>query len=569
MVNHKARITAGPIITAAGLALAACSSNPFASTEDDYARRVALSRLREAPGFEIKQHARPDPVNIDDGDAVVADVLASRSKFEGLATAPLTIEEVRASTLANNLDLRVALIDPTIAAERVTEEDARFTSVFTLRADHTDAEFPTGSTLASSTQRSTNAGAGVRIPTRTGGSVTVDVVGARDDVGNSFTFLNPSYESDAQISISHPLLRGAGRRVTTAPVRIAGYEEQAAEARTKLEVLRQLTEAERAYWRLYQARQELDVRLQQFDIAREQLDRAGRRVREGNSPEVEIDRARAGAAQRLEAIVIADNLVLLRQRELKQIVNAPGLEVDTPVLILPATPPDPVEYVFDTGELQRAAVANRAELLELELRLAADAVNIGVARNDLLPLVNLTYRYRLNGLADSPPSAVEQNFRWQYPDWTIGVSAEVPLDNEEARSRLRQALLARMQRAATRELREQLIRREVLDAADSLHAGWQRILAARQATIAAGRALASEQRQFDLGRSTSNDVLDASSLLADAQVAEVRALADYQISQIDLAFASGTMLGASRVSFEPAPTADINRPDPPERIGDR
>jgi outer membrane protein len=44
-------------------------------------------------------------------------------------------------------------------------------------------------------------------------------------------------------------------------------------------------------------------------------------------------------------------------------------------------------------------------------------------------------------------------------------------------------------------------------------------------------------------------VLDASTRLADARSREVRALADWQIGLVDLAFATGTTLGGAKVAF--------------------
>ena len=38
---------------------------------------------------------------------------------------------------------------------------------------------------------------------------------------------------------------------------------------------------------------------------------------------------------------------------------------------------------------------------------------------------------------------------------------------------------------------------------------------------------------------------------ADAQSVEIRALAEYQISQVDLAYATGILLGAAKVRWEP------------------
>ena len=127
----------------------------------------------------------------------------------------------------------------------------------------------------------------------------------------------------------------------------------------------------------------------------------------------------------------------------------------------------------------------------------------------------------------------------------------VPLGNRAARSRLRRALYTRLQRMANRDQRAAFIRQEVANSADHLEANWQRILASRKRTILAARTLKAEERQFELGLRTSTDVLEAQTDMADAQSAEVRALAEYQISQVDLAFATGTLLGAAAVEWEP------------------
>jgi len=90
----------------------------------------------------------------------------------------------------------------------------------------------------------------------------------------------------------------------------------------------------------------------------------------------------------------------------------------------------------------------------------------------------------------------------------------------------------------------------VLDSLDQIRQSWQRILAARLEVVLATRTLEGEQRQFEVGLRTSTDVLDASAQLADARSREVRALADWQIALVDLAFATGTTLGGARVGFD-------------------
>jgi outer membrane protein len=114
---------------------------------------------------------------------------------------------------------------------------------------------------------------------------------------------------------------------------------------------------------------------------------------------------------------------------------------------------------------------------------------------------------------------------------------------------LKQTILQRVQRLATRDQRVQSIRLEVFDVVDSINESWQRILAARLETVLAGRTFEAEKRQFELGLRTSNDVLDASARLADARSREILAVVEYQAALVDAAFATGTIFGSSRIEW--------------------
>jgi outer membrane protein TolC len=90
----------------------------------------------------------------------------------------------------------------------------------------------------------------------------------------------------------------------------------------------------------------------------------------------------------------------------------------------------------------------------------------------------------------------------------------------------------------------------VLNAVDNLDTAWQRILAARLATIFAARTYQAERRQFEVGLRTSIEVQDAAARLGDAQTREVNALAAYEIALIDAAFATGTLAGGARIRWD-------------------
>jgi len=510
----------------------------FAAEEDFYQVWVAPQKLRQIEVLDLAAAEVDERPKADVNEPVAAE-------------RELTLEQCRALALANNLDIKVELISPAIAAEQVGAEQAKFEWAFFSNVGYRKTDTPTSTTLSGSKVDFSRVELGVEVPLRTGGTLTFDAVDSRTKTNNVFSTLNPSYDTDFSVSISQPLLRNAGKRTNTHSIRIAEYERQIVGARTKLEVIRVIAGVDRVYWRLYAARKELDVRRQQYELASAQLEKARRFVDSGEMAQVEIIRAEAGIAQRLEGIILAENNLQDRQRELKGILNQAGLEMQTPTVVVPTTEPEPVHYELEEQRLVAAAVENRMEMLELELRIAQDVSTIDYRRNQALPLVTLDYAYNINGLGTSRGRSFDLLFDKRFEDHRLGLGLLVPLGNEAARSRLRQAFYYRQQRLTTRQNRRILIEIEVLNAIDQLEANWQRILAGRQNAILAARLYEAEKRQFELGLRTSTDVLDAQTDFSDAQSAEILALAEYQIAMVDLAFATGTLLGASGVQLEP------------------
>jgi len=543
------RRLSGAALAASLLAAQGCT-NPFVRDPFDTTTVATRERLRTIGVFDLER-ARAD----EDRDAAAA-IERSRRIDENAQRVELTLAQARGAALEHNLGLEATLIAPEIASKRVNEEWARFESVFTLDAFYSETDTPVAVTTTGSQSEFLSVTPGVRVPLLTGGEATISIPFRRTSTNNPFSTLNPAYETDLEFSLSHNLLRGAGRRATTHAIRLAEYDRQTSGAQTKLEVIRVLADVDRAYWRLYAATQALAVVEQQHAVALAQLQRAQRRRDAGTGTEVDVVRARSGLADRVEAIISAQNEIRLQQRALKVLINLPGLGVDSAARVVVSSPPDPVRYEFDPAELASRALDHRMEMLELEIRLARDAATIAFARNEKLPLLALNYTYRVNGLAGSLGNSADVLSENEFEDWSIGANAEFPIGNERAKASLAQAILTRLQSLSTRDARIQSITAEVYDAIDQLESTWQRILATREAVVLNARLLDAEKRQFEVGRSTSTDVLDADANLADARLAEIRALVDYQIAQVDLAVATGTLLGQARVELP-----DENRHD--------
>ena len=516
-------------------------------TEDE-PWRIPESSLKSIDEFDLERTS--ERVELPGEDAV-ASIMDGSIELPGEGErVPLTLADVRASSLRNNLELSATIINPAIAQAAEDAEAARFESTFVASVNQTDSSQQITNQDQSSNSTTTSVDLGVEIPLQTGGTVSVSAPFARNTQDGQFATFDAYWSAGAQFSIAQPLMRNAGLRVNTAPIRVASYRNQIAQAQAKLAAIRILGNAEKAYWRLYAAWQELDVRKQQYDLAVEQLERAQRLVDLGQAADIEVIRAESGVGSSLEAIIRADASIRRTQRELKQVMNRSDLPIESATAIEPTSLPNPIGLVIDGRAMARDAVENRMEILELDLQLAIDSSDIEVARNATLPDIAIRYDFGLNSnQPGSLANAYAEAFEGFYDTWSIGLSARIPIGNQQAEARLRQTVLQRVQRLATRDQRVQAIRLEVYDVIDSINESWQQILAARLETVLAGRTYEAEKRQFELGLRTSNDVLDASARLADSRSREILAVVEYQAALVDGAFATGTIFGSARIEW--------------------
>lgn len=520
------------VLLGCGMLLTGCSDHAPPS--------VSTGNLAQIDTMTLESRSIAPAVSIDQATTQATSQsttqsLAPATRPDSAAAVQLTLEEVRSAALANNLDLKVELVNPAIAQQFVDAERAKFEATF----DGSGA-FARADSDGPKTDLQTYS-AGITVPLRTGGTVTVNAPLTRSENGSA------DYGSAVNFSISQPLLRNAGFQANEYSIRIAEYQKSIVDVQTKLQAIRILANADRAYWALYSARGALEVNQRVYELALKQVDQAQKRFAADASPRIEITRAESGAAARLEGILLAQTVLQRRERDLKRILNRPDLPMDSTTEIIPLTQPNPVGLTLSAAALAQHALANRMEMLELELRLAADAETIDFERNQELPLFTLDYNYSLFRTSRNFGNAIDLTGNDDSAAWSVQLRGQIPIGNAAAKARVHRAILERLQRLGTRDQRRLSITQEVYDAIDQLNQDWQRILAARNESILAGRTYEAEQRQFELGVRTSTDVLDASVRLAAAQLREVEAITDYEISRIDIAFATGTLLGQGHV----------------------
>ncbi|MDP3088940.1 MAG: TolC family protein [Methylotenera sp.] len=479
-----------------------------------------------------------------------------------------SIADIRTEALKNNLSLRVIQADPNIVQTRLNEERAKFDNIIYANLKYGEYDFPERSgnrvkfssddvglnngvvkqTIQNQRSKDLDGELGIAIPLRTGGVVNLSSPFQNND--KSSPFASDEYRTGLRFSVSQPLLRDAGVTVNEATINIAAFDQVATTARARLQSIRVVAMIDKAYWALNQAWTELEIRRQQYEYASQNLAMVQRRVNEGLSANIELNRAEFGVTDRIEQLIVANTNLKLAQRQLKFLLNDNTLPLEKNIGIAPTTSPTLFHYSFDREKLLAQASVNRLELLEVEIRLSEDALRIDYLQNQTLPLFTVDYSYgALSNSAGSLGSAYGNTLDGNFNDWYIGFRFEMPVTNEARKARLSRAVEQRLQRLSTKELQDLTVKREIHDSLDVVEQQWQRIVIARQQVGIAGMNYDAELKQFKEGLRTMTEVLEMLTRLGDAQIREIRAITDYQVSLVDLSFATGTLLGYSNISF--------------------
>jgi outer membrane protein len=525
------------VIVVVWLVVAGC---PAPTLKEDPKIKALTTNLNTIETVRPADLSDSPPISVEQATTEVTDQVTDPNA--SIPVIELTLDQVRAATLANNLDLKVDLISPAIAQRALDIERAKFEAAF-----YGSARYNTSETEAGVSSTSNNYEVGVEAPLYNGSSVTVGLPFGESD-SDDFEGV-----ADAAVSVSYiqSLLRGGGTRINTHPIRIVDYEKRSVDARTKQAAIFLLAEADIAYWDLYVACRELDVAREQYKLAQDQLNHAHKKVAAGAAARTEIVLAEAGLTGRIDALINAETGVQDSQLNLFRIMNRQDLPLDANVRIDPKTEPNPLGLDINEEKLVNIALSNRMDTIRLELQLAIDELDVELARNATLPDLSLSYRYTgRTGAADTAHALGDFGDNMS-DEHSIGLYANIPLGNRAAKARLERARLRQLQDQANYDSQRQYIRQEVYLTVWALNNSWRRILAAEKNVESAFRRYKVEQSQFQLGYRTSTDVLISATDLANAQLNRISAFAGYEKAQVRLARATGTLLGYGRIILEP------------------
>ena len=437
---------------------------------------------------------------------------------------PLTLDDAIRLALENNQGVRVSAYSPQIARAGVLAEYGRFDPSLTFSRSYDEAEAPGAFPSAIRPLAQTD-DYGLNLEGLAPWGLTYSVGASAQRARDAASGFSGNYATFGGVSLTQPLLRDFGFGATLHGLRVAQASRGISEWQHRQTVIDTVTNVIFAYNHLQQARDNLRIARFSRGLAARLLTENEERLRIGAISNADVTQTRARVANREEAILVAERSLRDLENQFRQLLGRTDFTTRGPGLDLVELPPAP-DRTVDAAQDYQAAIALRPDYQAARLGLKINRADLGYARNQLLPRVDLVGSYGYGGLDPNFRTARTQVSDREAHAYTAGVVMRVPLTFAQGRGRLRSARLTLLQAEAGLVRLEQEIALSIAAAAGQIETSQQGGAATRQALELARQALAAEEKRFNAGASSTYLVLQQQELLAGVENSHARALAD-------------------------------------------
>jgi outer membrane protein TolC len=413
--------------------------------------------------------------------------------------------------------------------------------------------------------------AGIQQGFASGAMVGLNFNNNRQNVNSLRSPYNPYTASALGLTVTQPLLRGAGMSVNRRFIRIAANEQRITSLLFRQQLILTVYGVIRLYTDLVALTEDEKVKTETVALAEKLLSDVKAQVEEGTLAQVESTRANAQVFSTRQDLINARGLREEQEAILKNVLTRRGNAdpevqaahiIPTDTLTIPAT-----DEIRPMQDLINEALGRRPDVDQARLQISNSQIGLEGSRSLTKPQLDLVGVMQNSALAgDLNPfvpggdpgfiagygGALNQIFTRRYPTYGVGVQMTLPIHNRVAEADLaRDELQVKQSEIRLRQLQNQA-RLEVEDALIAMRRARASYDAAVEARRLQEESLAAEQAKFEVGASTSFFVIQYESLLAQARSTEVAARSSYVKAKAALQRAMGTILDENHISVEAA-----------------
>src|SRR5271170_5057034 len=412
----------------------------------------------------------------------------------------------------------------------------------------------------------------------TGTNFSVTLNTARSATNEPDVFFNPAFTPILTATLSQPLLNGFGILPNTRYIIEQKNTIKAANSQFAQQVIAVVTQTPDDYWELVYDRENVKVEEAAVGVSHKLWEDNKKQLEIGTMAPLDVLTAESQLATDQQNLIVAQTTKLQQETVLLNDIAKSLLAKDVAgIEIVPTTPitiPDIVENIPLQDAVQEAW-RKRPELYQADLNRKNQEIEVKVLRNALLPSLNAYVQYTSQGLngtgintntvagqfiadpaaplvgADGVPILINNNpvftgvpatttalshggasqalanvFENQYPTYAAGLTLTMPLRNRSAQADRARAQFDERQSQVQYRQTENTIVINVRNAIIALQQDRSQVAAAEKARNLAQQTLDAEQKKYQLGSSTSYQVVLRSRDLTAAQGTALRAQAN-------------------------------------------
>ncbi|MCU1238023.1 MAG: outer rane efflux protein [Candidatus Solibacter sp.] len=416
----------------------------------------------------------------------------------------------------------------------------------------------------------------------TGTSGSVTFVNSRSLLNSSTPLFNPSISGYFDVQVNQNLLQGFSPSVNNRNIRVARNNLKVSNLQVKLQVVTTVSAVLNLYWDLVSFNEAVRIKEQALETAQKLYDGNQKQVKIGALPAIEVTRAAAEVSASKEDLLIAQTNLSQQEIVLKNALNRNSMQNawldDVHIIPLDRIEVPKTEEIRPVSDLISEAIDNRLEIERGKINLDSSKILLKGDKNGLIPNLQAFAELTNHGLAGPANplynnccgapndyfiggngNVLSQIFRRNFPDYSAGVSLNIPFRNRAAQAdyvtdqlQLRQSEL-QLQRTLNQ------VRVDVKTALIGLQQARARYETSVDTRALAEQSLTAEQSRFTYGVATVAQVIQSQKDLAGAQDSEVQAMANYTHAKIAFDLAMGRTLEVNHISMEEAMAGQVQR----------
>jgi outer membrane protein len=452
----------------------------------------------------------------------------------------------------------------------------------------------------------------------TGTSVSIAFDNLRSSTNSPATIFNPAVQSTFAVTIQQPLLNGYGLLANTRYIIEAKNTLKVADSQFAQQVIATVSAVQTDYWELVFARENVKVEEAAVAVSNKLYEDNKKQLQIGTMAPLDVLTAESELATDTQNLIVAQTNKLQQETVLLNAITrnptAPSLQNIEVVPTTVISAPNITENLPLMDAVQEAW-QKRPEIFQADLNLKNAEVEVKATRNSLLPTLNLVGQYSATGLAGDTAvqnqtqtgfaadttapivaanglpfnvgnpgapgipaflgvpvfntttsvlksglgTALDQMVHADFPTYSAGLNLTLPIRNRSAQADSARAQLDKRQQVVQYRQLQNTIFVGVRNAQIALQQDRAQVAAAEKARILAQQTLDAEQKKYQLGSSTSYQVVLRSRDLTTAQGNELRAKINLIEASVNFDQAVGRTLDVNHIVVADARRGKIYR----------